>query len=65
MSARHARTGHPTPASGDKPLPESPPRSPILDNEQPEQAYEEDIPKDDEGGHGQPGKPQRRSESPD
>jgi len=33
---------------GEVPLKSPMPRSPILDREQPEQAYEEDIPADDE-----------------
>lgn len=49
MSAPNTPPAQPSPADN-KRLPVSPPRSPILDNEQPEQAFEEDIPKDDKGG---------------
>jgi hypothetical protein len=47
MSARQP-AGPSTPDTRNSP-PERPARSPILDNEQPEQAFEEDIPKDDDG----------------
>ncbi|WP_181179236.1 hypothetical protein [Methylibium rhizosphaerae] len=47
MSARQP-AGPSNPDTRNSP-PERPARSPILDNEQPEQAFEEDIPKDDDG----------------
>jgi hypothetical protein len=49
MSARTTPPGQ-SPSDARQPAPASPaPRSPILDNEEPEQSFEEDIPKDDEG----------------